>query len=365
MSVNRIPLRKKLALNFHRFQRNNERKIHQLNYLFWECTLKCNLNCAHCGSDCQKDASINDMPSKDFFKALEQIKPLIEPNKTMIVLTGGEALLRKDIEEIGLKLYKQGFPWGIVSNGMLINKQRLNSLMNAGLRSITVSLDGLKESHNWLRGNKNSFDKAISAIKLISSVKDLKFDVVTCVSQKNFTELNQIKDLLIKNGLKEWRIATIFPIGRAKSNPMLQLKPTEFKELFDFIKQTRQENKINLNYGCEGFLGNYEGEVRDRFFNCVAGIKIASVLVDGSISACPNLRNNFIQGNIYKDNFADVWQHKYKLYRDRSWTKKGICADCKIYKHCEGNSLHLRDENTGELLFCHLKRIEEGEALLS
>lgn len=365
MTVKRISFKKKLALHFHRIYRKNNSKIHQLNYLFWECTLRCNLNCIHCGSDCKKDASIKDMPSKDFFKVLEQIKPLVNPNTTTIVLTGGEALIRKDIEEIGLKLYNQGFPWGLVSNGMLLNKQRINSLMNAGLRSLTISLDGLKESHNWLRGNKNSFDRAISAIKLISSVKDLEFDVVTCVNQKNFKELDKIKKLLIKSRLKEWRIATIFPIGRAKNNPLLQLNPKEFKELFDFIKQTKQENQINVNYGCEGFLGSYEGEARDRFFYCGAGINIASVLVDGSISACPNLRNNFIQGNIYQDNFSNVWQNKYKLYRDRSWTKTGICANCKNYKYCEGNSLHLRDGKTGELLFCHLNRIEEGERMLS
>jgi len=90
-------------------------------------------------------------------------------------------------------------------------------------------------------------------------------------------------------------------------------------------------------------------------------IHVASVLADGSIAACPNLRSNFIQGNIYRDNFAEVWQNKYKLFRDRSWTKTGICASCSFYKYCEGNGMHLRDEETGELLFCHLKRIEEGE----
>jgi radical SAM protein with 4Fe4S-binding SPASM domain len=87
--------------------------------------------------------------------------------------------------------------------------------------------------------------------------------------------------------------------------------------------------------------------------------------VDGSISACPNLREKFIQGNIYKDNFKNVWQNKYSMYRDRRWTKTGICADCKFFRYCEGNGLHLRDEKTGELLFCHLNRIEEGEPLIS
>ena len=61
------------------------------------------------------------MPLKDFLHALDQLKDIVTPNKTMIVLTGGEALLRKDLEETGRNLYKRGFPWGIVTNGMFLN----------------------------------------------------------------------------------------------------------------------------------------------------------------------------------------------------------------------------------------------------
>jgi radical SAM enzyme (rSAM/lipoprotein system) len=361
MAVNKITLRKSLALELHRKIKRNETQIHKLTYILWECTLRCNLNCIHCGSDCKKDSQVREMPASDFYKAIDQIIPLVNPNKTMIVFTGGEALLRKDLEEIGQHLYDRGFPWGIVTNGYALNKNRLLSLSDSGLRSMTVSLDGLEESHNWLRNNKNSFKNALSAIQLLKGVKDLKYDVVTCVNRRNFNELNSIKELLIKSGVNRWRVFTVFPIGRAKDVEELQLEPKEFKELFDFIIHTRQENRISMSYGCEGFLGSYEGEVRDNFFFCRAGINIASILADGSISACPNLRDNFIQGNIYTDNFADVWQNRYEKFRDRSWTKTGLCSDCGFYKFCEGNGLHLRNEKTGELLFCHLKRIEEGE----
>lgn len=364
MSVTKIPFRKRVALNLFKKYRENESKIHQLNYILWEATLRCNLNCIHCGSDCKKDASVKDMPSKDFLKAIDQLEEIINPNKTMIAFTGGEALMRRDLEEVGLSLYKRGFPWGIVTNGMLLTEQRLDSLMRSGLRSVTVSLDGLNDSHNWMRGNSESFNRALSAIKLLPKTEDLNYDVVTCVNQRNFDELESIKELLIEIGVKEWRLFTIFPIGRAKNHEELQLKPDQFKRLFDFISKTRKEGRIKLNYGCEGFLGNYEQEVRDGFFFCRAGINIASVLADGSISACPNLRANFIQGNIYTDNLKDVWENRYSVFRNRAWTKTGICSDCDYYKYCNGNGMHLRDETTGDLLFCHLKRIEEGEKSL-
>ncbi len=303
------------------------------------------------------------MPFEDFISAIDDIKDIVEPNKTMIVFTGGEPLLRNDLELCGKQLYNRGFPWGIVSNGLLMNPTRIESLLNAGMRSITISLDGLENSHNWLRGNKSSFKKAVNSIALLSQIPELKFDVVTCTNGENFEELTEIKKLLLLNGVKEWRIFTIFPIGRAKQHETLQLSPVQFKKLFDFIAKEREKGEIQLNYGCEGFLGNYEGKVRDNLFFCRAGVNVASVLIDGSISACPNLRDNFIQGNIYSDSFKEIWETRYEKYRNRNWLKTGECEHCNVFRYCEGNGLHLRDEKNGELLFCHYNRIKEGETI--
>lgn len=359
--ISKISLRKKIALELHRKYRNNEKDLHQLNYIFWECTLRCNLNCLHCGSDCKKETAVKDMPSEDFIGAIDDISSIVNPRKTMIVFTGGEPLLCKDLEICGKQLYERGFPWGTVSNGFFLTSNRLQTLLEAGLRAVTISLDGLEKSHNWLRRNSKSFENAVKAIESLSKIPDLKYDVVTCVNRQNFDELIQIKKLLLSKGVKEWRLFTIFPIGRAKQYDELQLTPVQFKRLFDFIAAERKKGDIKLNYGCEGFLGNYEGEVRDNLFFCRAGINVASVLIDGSISACPNLRENFIQGNIYTDSFKETWENKYFKFRDRNWMKTGERSDCDFFKYCDGNGLHLRDEKNGNLLFCHLKRIEEGE----
>ncbi|HPM91113.1 MAG TPA: TIGR04133 family radical SAM/SPASM protein [Tenuifilaceae bacterium] len=365
MTATAIPFRKKLALNLFKTYRRNAAKLHELNYVLWEATLRCNLSCLHCGSDCKMDTSVGDMPADDFLRVMDQVAEVANSNSTMVVFTGGEPLLRNDLEQVGLSLYRKGFPWGIVTNGMLLSKQRIDSLVDSGLRSVTVSLDGLEASHNWLRGSGMSFSRALEAVRLLCAVPDVRFDVVTCVNRRNFGELNKLLELLLQVGVKEWRIFTIFPIGRASRIPELQLQPEEFKQLFDFISWTRKENKIKLNYGCEGFLGSYEGEVRDSLFFCRAGINIASILANGSISACPNMRDNFIQGNIYKDNFRNVWEQRFLTFRDRSWTRTGACADCDFYGYCEGNGMHLRNEQNGELLFCHLQRILEGERILS
>lgn len=358
--VEDISLKKRLGLELFRRYKKNEAIAHKLNYLFWECTLRCNLACKHCGSDCHKDMRQADMPLKDFLDVIDKsITPNVDTHKTMIVITGGEPLMRNDLEQCGKELYNREYPWGFVSNGLALSEKRLTNIINAGLSAVTISLDGLEEAHNMMRGNKDSFKQAFNAISLLTKT-DIVFDVVTCVTSNTFSQLNYLRDLLIKTGVKKWRIFTVFPIGRAVRHQDLQLSPQQFKQLFDFIKNTRKEGRIDLSYGCEGFLGEYETEVRDHFYFCHAGINIGSILVDGSISACPNLRSNFTQGNIYKDDFWEVWSNRYQPFRNREWMKQDECKDCKHFRYCEGNGMHLRDEN-GKLLFCHLKRIKEGE----
>ena len=264
--------------------------------------------------------------------------------------------MRADLEECGKGIYLRGFPWGMVTNAYGLTPERYSRLLHSGLHSMTISLDGLKESHDWLRGKETSFERASKAIKMVIDSNAIAFDVVTCVNRRNFTELPALKEHLISLGLKEWRLFSIFPNGRAANDPDLQLPSEMFRGLLDFIKETRKEGRIKASFGCEGFLGHYEGEVRDHFYTCQAGITVGSVLIDGSISACTSIRSDYHQGNIYKDDFWDVWQHRFQPYRDRSWMKKDECGDCKWWKWCEGNGMHLRDSD-GKLMLCHMQRI--------
>jgi radical SAM enzyme (rSAM/lipoprotein system) len=348
--------RKKAALKVFRSYRTNAVKLHELNSLFWECTLRCNLHCLHCGSDCSHNSLAADMPLADFLVALDSISKHVKPKNLFVIFSGGEPLMRDDLEECGKAVGDRGFDWGMVTNGLALSKARLDSLMQSEIKSISISLDGLKDSHNALRCHPDSFDKAIEAIINVAAIPNFTFDVITCVSELNIHELRQIKDLLISLNVKHWRINTIFPVGRGAQNKKLMLGDKDFTALMEFIAITRRENKIHLQYSCEGFLGDYESKVRDSFYFCRAGINIGSILVDGSISACPNMRSNFIQGNIYKDDFMTVWNNKFEKHRNREWTKKDQCKNCKDFKNCEGNGLHLYDENE-ELQVCHLRRI--------
>lgn len=351
--MHKIDLRHRLALEIARKQRKDHIRRHPLRQLFWECTQRCNLSCRHCGSDCKTCSETPDMPAADFLQAVDELIPHIDPHHLNIVITGGEPLMRSDLETVGLELYSRGLPWGIVSNGLALSATRFRSLKAAGIHNLTISLDGLENDHNTMRGNPASFGKTCDAIAMAANDPDINFDVVTCVTGNSLKTLSQMRRLLTDLGVSQWRLFTIFPSGRARNYPEFKLTSDEIVRLLEFIKKTRREQSINCSFACEGFLGNFEGEVRDHFFSCQAGISIASVLIDGSIGACPSIRADFAQGNIYSgDKIWTVWENRFQTYRDHSWMKTGFCADCKMFRYCEGNGMHLR-ESDGTLKHCH------------
>ena len=350
-------LRRNIALELARRLAHNERRLHPLQQLFWESTVRCNINCRHCGSDCRQVATTPDMPREDFFRVLDNIAAHTNPAKVFIILGGGEPLVRSDVVECAQGIARRGFPWGMVTNGLYLTPELFHRLRMSGLSSITISLDGLEEQHTWLRRNPDCFRMAEQAIDMVVADGRLVYDVMTCVHQENYDALPALREHLIEKGVTDWRLATIFPVGRGAQDPKLQLTKEQFRGLFDFIKQTRQEGRIHASYGCEGFLGPYEGDVRDWMFHCAAGSSVASVLIDGSISACTSIRHNYRQGNIYQDDFMDVWEHRFQQHRDHSWMKRDDCKDCRYWRYCEGGGLHLRDDD-GRLLFCHMKRLK-------
>ena len=349
-------IKQRIALNVNSAFLKQEAQEHPLMQLFWECTLRCNMRCRHCGSDCKVSALLPDMPFEDFEKVLVRIKEKYDASKILIILSGGEPLVREDIVDCGRRIHDLGFPWGMVSNGRLMSPEKVKQLLKAGMRTATVSLDGLEEEHNWMRGVPDAFSYASEAIRTLAATPGIGFDVVTCVNQRTFSQLEELKEYLISLGLKAWRVFTVFPVGRAATDPQMQLSAEQFTALMDFIVRTRKEGRIKMSYGCEGFLGRYEGKVRDHLFSCQAGLSIASVRVDGAISGCNSIRSHYDQGNIYTDDFVDVWENRFGVYRDHSVLREGKCLECKWWKWCLGNGMHLRDEQ-GKLIMCNLDRV--------
>ena len=331
---------------------------HPLRTLFWECTLRCNLACRHCGSSCLPQGQRRDMPLNDFLPVLKEIAAHVDPKRICVFTVGGEPLVRPDIIDCGRAISSYGFHWGMVTNGMLLDEPMLRQMVDARIKSLSISIDGLEDDHNWVRGNGQSFQKAVRAVRLMQHTRHVAWDVITCVNRRNYRQLTQLREFFISIGLQRWRIFTVFPAGRAKDDDQMVLTPEELRGVMEFIRETRAEGRIHLSYSCEGFLGDYEGEVRNHAFRCDAGLMTASVLSDGSISGCLSIRSCYDQGNIYHDNFWDVWQNRFQPYRNREWMHRDECAECDAWKYCEGNGMHLRTDD-GQLMLCNYRKMQD------
>ena len=145
--VERLSLRRRLALEVFRQIRQNQKKIHLLKQLFWECTQRCNVHCKHCGSDCKSTTDIPDMPAADFLRVIDSITP----HEVSIVITRGEPLVRKDLEKVGLALYQRGYPWGMVTNGLYLTASCLQILLEAVMKPkyVIVSIH-VTQASVWL-----------------------------------------------------------------------------------------------------------------------------------------------------------------------------------------------------------------------
>lgn len=355
--MSEFPLYKRLLLELNRAVLSLRADEHHLHQLFWECTLRCNLNCRHCGSDCRAVSQQEDMPLSDFVNVLDDICAHVSPYDIMVITTGGEPLMRRDIVECGRTITERGFIWGIVTNGMLLDEAKLDELVCNGLKSLAISLDGFCDDHNWMRGHGESFRHAVEAVKALTRQNGLVWDVITCVNKRTVNYLPEFRDYLIENGVRKWRLFSVFPSGRAVGEPELMLDADEFVRMMDFIKLTRLEGKIDISYACDGFLGSYEGEVRSHYFNCSSGVNVASIRADGAVSGCLSIRSDYNQGNIYTDSFWDVWEKRFEKFRDRKWMRNGDCANCNMWRYCQGNGMHLRDEH-GNLMMCQYRLIK-------
>ncbi len=342
----------------HPVYRRLETTVHPLRYLFLEITQQCNLHCRHCGSDCGKTARLDELSTQEWLNFVDYLGASCRTRKKpLLVITGGEPFCHPELDLILDCIQNHGFPFGIVTNGYLLNQRRVSRIVQKGVTSITVSLDGLRDSHDWLRGVKGSFQRALNGIKLLARQEIPFFDVVTCVTPRNIDELPEILSLLEQLGVQRWRLFSIFPKGRARGNQELLLTDSHLCRMFDWLSSHRPglaRRGFTLDFGCEGYLpADVDTAVRNEPYFCRAGISIGSVLCDGAISACPNISRSLVQGNIRSDDFNTVWEDQFETYRNRSWMRKGPCVECAEWKRCRGNSMHLWDEEAGQTALCH------------
>ena len=354
---NKLQVQKEIAL----FQ--NHLKVNPiLRDLFFEVTDSCNLNCLHCGSSCLS-SNRNFLDFSLIEKTLKEVASAYEPSKIWVSITGGEPLLYADLMKTIELSRKLGFRCGMTSNGTLISEEKAKQLADAGLETIAVSIDGLKDIHDTLRNRPGSFEQALKGVENLRKY-GIEAQVISVIHKKNIHQLNEMFEFFQNHGFYSWRPVNIEPIGRAKINDELLLDADEVKLLLDFIKNKRKNpnTEMDVTFACSHFLPiDYEYEVRDFFFQCGAGVNVASIMVNGDIASCLDIerRPELVQGNVKTDSFIDIWENKFENLRIDRTEKSKTCFSCEHRHICGGDSTHTWNFDLNEPNYCIHKMLKE------
>lgn len=336
---------------------DHTRKLYQrpeLRKLFFELTLQCNERCFHCGSSCTA-ARGDELTREEWFRIIDEVKRDFGTKRLQLCITGGEPLLNRDFFDIMGHAHAQGFHWGMTSNATLITPEVAQRLAEVGMGTISVSIDGLRDTHDELRGLRGGYDRAMAGIQNLIDVGTFHaIQVTTVVNHGNIDQLDELFAIMDGLDIDSWRVINLEPIGRALLRPDLMLTPDDYRRLFDFIRAKRVQG-YPLEYGCSHYLGlDYEAEVREWYWLCNAGVYTASIMANGDIGACLDIerRPETIQGNIRHDRLRDVWEGRFELFRRDLSDSNETCRACEHARFCRGDAHHSWDYDANHPMVC-------------
>ena len=354
--------------HFNQIQELRERlkKEPVLKQLFFEMTLKCNEHCLHCGShagECTEEKDrITDL---EIYSTLVELRDDLRKNKKplpFIAITGGEPLLRPGVIDLMKKIHKLGYSWGMTSNGVLITEDVAKQLREAGMYSIGLSLDGLEESHNWFRQTKTGYKKVLEAFENLKNAGQKNVMLTTVINKRNISELDELYKLMKSIECKTWRIINMEPIGRALDNKDLMLDKEDYQTMIKFIVDHQDDPDMSIIGSCNHYLGlDLERKTRTWYFQCLAGVGIASVTYNGNITACLDIerRDYLVFGNIRKDSLYDTWINEFKPFRSESKTvESSKCKECKHKDNCDGGGWHTWNFEEHNPRICMLEKLD-------
>jgi len=304
----------------------------------WEYTLACNSKCIHCGSSAAKPRK-NELTE---LEALRLVRDIKETGFKLIVLSGGEATLRKDWYNTAKYITKQGLNLGIISNGLAWTNDTLDKLIHLQPWSIGFSVDGEEQLHDYLRGVQGSHKKIFGHIKTLKKHKQT-ICAITTVNSMNINELDEIKNRLVMYDVDAWQIQTLTPMGRMDGNKTLILNEDQYYSLAEFIAKAQEDLPLmNIAAGdCIGYFGDLGTRVRGgQWKGCMAGIEGVGIESNGNVKGCLSIMAIPCQeGNIRVQPFKEIWENPANFSYNRNFRKedlKGECFDCEYGIECRG-----------------------------
>jgi radical SAM protein with 4Fe4S-binding SPASM domain len=316
----------------------------------WNVTLKCNLKCAHCYINAG-EKKLSDELSTDAAKML--IHQIAEVSRPLLILSGGEPLLRDDIYEIIRYGAERGLRMGMGSNGMLIDDEVTRRLQKAGMETVAISLDSsIPERHDRFRGVKGCWEHAINAIKSLKK-SSIQVQVNCTVTKQNYDEVDDIMSLAEALGVENFHLFFLVPIGRGTD--IEDITPRMYEDMITSTLAKITQYKLNVKPSCAPQFMRIAKEQRvdmSRWVRgCMAGLYYCRIYPNGEVTPCPYMPLKL--GNVRERSFRDIWSNSEVFKALRDFDKlKGKCGLCKYRDVCGGCRARAYGVTTDLMDFC-------------
>lgn len=341
-----------------------------LVYVVWELTLRCDHACHHCGSRAAR-ARDDELSTGE---ALEVVAQLAAMGAREITLIGGEAYLREDWDGIARAIVDHGMRCTMTTGGRGMTAERARRAKAAGIASISVSVDGLRDAHDTQRG-PGSFDAALAAMENVRAA-GIELSANTQVNHLSFPDLDALLDLWIERGARGWQMQLTVPMGRAAERPEWLFQPYELTWVYTKLAEIAERGAKHGVYFWPanniGYFGPYEallrgrGVVEDRVWGgCVAGEHALGLESNGTVKGCPSLPTEaYAGGNVRERSIAEMWEgaRELRFVRDRTvdnlW---GFCRSCYYADVCRAGctwTSHVFFGRAGNNPYCHHRALD-------
>lgn len=321
--------------------------IFQPRLVAWEVTRSCNLNCVHCRASSEKGPYTGEL---DTDKAKEILDQIVATGKPIIILTGGEPLLRKDIFELSRYGTDLGLRMVMATNGTLLTPQIADNMKCSGIQRVSISLDGADAAgHDLFRQVKGAFDGALKGIDILRQ-SGIEFQINTTVTKHNRDEIHRILDLAVELGAAAHHIFLLVPTGRAKDMVNQEIDAEEYERLLHWFYDMRDKTPLHLKATCaphyyrilrqkaheKGEKVDFENYGLDAVTRgCLGGTSFCFISHEGIVQPCGYLELDC--GDLKKNTFEEIWQDSEIFNNLRDFNGyKGKCGICEYRKFCGG-----------------------------
>jgi heme b synthase len=318
-----------------------------LRLVAWETTRNCNLSCLHCRASATAGPYSGELATDAALKLLDQIAQVGNP---IVILTGGEPLLRSDIFEIAGYGTAKGLRMVMAPNGTLITPEIAENLALSGIKRISISLDGAtKETHDHFRGVDGAFDGALNGIKHAQAA-GIEFQINTTITKTNLDQIPLIQDLAVRLGAVAHHIFLLVPTGRGKYIVDQAIDAVEYEDTLNWFYDQRGRTPLQLKATCaphyyrilrqrakqDGQSVTFKTHGLDAVTRgCLGGTGFCFISHRGIVKPCGFLDLNC--GDVTRTSFADIWHHSDIFQSLRNFKNlKGKCGRCEYRKVCGG-----------------------------